>query len=53
MKTTKEKTLDAVKIQREIREKISSETENMTYKELLKYIEQRVKITGTKPIGQK
>ena len=43
MKTTKEKTLDAVRIQREIREKISSATENMTYEELLKYIEQRVK----------
>lgn len=52
MKTTKEKTLDAVRIQREIREKISSETENMTYEEFLKYIEQRVKKTGTKPIGQ-
>jgi hypothetical protein len=25
----------------------------MTYEELLKYIEQRVKKTGTKPIGQK
>lgn len=53
MKTTKENTMDAVKIQREIRKKISSETENMSYKELLKYIEQRVKETGTKPIGQK
>ena len=53
MKTTKEKTFDAVKIQRAIREKISSETANMSYEELLKYIEQRVKKTGTKPIGQK
>jgi len=53
MKTTKEKTLDAVKIQREIRKKISSDTENMTYEELLKYIEQRVKRTGIKPIGNK
>ncbi|MCC5928568.1 MAG: hypothetical protein JJU28_04910 [Cyclobacteriaceae bacterium] len=53
MKTTKEKTLDAVKIQREIRKKISSETENMTHEELMKYIEQRIKKTGTKPIGQK
>ncbi len=53
MKTTKEKTLDAVKIQREIREKINSETANMTYAELMKYIEQRVKKTGTIPIGQK
>ncbi len=60
MKTTKNKTsdrttgsLDAVKIQREIRKKISSETENMSYEELLEYIEQRVKKAGTKPIGQK
>lgn len=53
MKTTKVKALDAVKIQREIREKISSVTENMTHEELLKYIEQRLKKTGTKPIGQK
>jgi hypothetical protein len=52
MKTVKEKTIDAVKIQCEIRQKISSETENLTYEELLKYIEQRVKKTGTKPIGQ-
>ena len=45
--------MDAVQIQREIREKISSETEGMTYEELMKYIDQRVKKTGTKPIGQK
>jgi len=47
------KTLDAVKIQREIREKISSETGSMTYEEFMKYIEQRLKITGTRPIGKK
>ncbi len=48
MKTTKEKTVDAVKIQREIRKKISSETESMTHGELMKYIGQRIKKTGTK-----
>ncbi len=53
MKMTKKKTLDAVKIQREIREKISAETMNMAYEDLVKYIEQRVKKTGTHPIGQK
>lgn len=45
--------LDAVHIQREIRKKISSETENMTFEELMKYIEERVKKSGTIPIGQK
>jgi len=53
MKTTKEKTFDAVKNKREIRKKINSETENMSHEELLKYIEQRVKKSGTKPIGKK
>jgi hypothetical protein len=53
MKTTKKKSLDAVKIQREIRSKINSETENMTYEELMKYIQQRVEKTGTKPVGLK
>jgi hypothetical protein len=43
MKTTKKKTFDAVKMMREIREKISSETQNMTFEELKKYIETRVK----------
>ena len=31
MKTKKEKTFDAVKMMREIRDKISAETENMTF----------------------
>jgi len=43
MKTTKkEKEFDAVKMMREIRDKISSETQNMTYEELKSYIEQRL-----------
>lgn len=53
MKTTKEKTFDAVKIQREIRDKIRAETENMTYEELKKYIEQQVSKNEIKPLGQK
>ena len=52
MKTTKVKTFDVVKIQREIRNKISSETANMSYTELNKYIEQRVRKNGFKPIGK-
>ena len=42
MKTTKVKTIDAVKIQREIRNIISTETANMSFAELKKYIEQMV-----------
>lgn len=38
MKTTKVKTFDAVKIQREIRNKISSETANMSFAELKCYL---------------
>lgn len=53
MKTIKAKIEDAVKIQREIREKISFETERMPLEELMKYIELRINQTGTKPIGQK
>ena len=52
MKTTKVKTFDAVKIQREIRNKISSETANMSFAELKKYIEQRVEKSGFKPVGK-
>lgn len=37
------KDFDAVKMMREIRDKISSETQNMTYEEFKSYIEQRLK----------
>ncbi len=52
MKTKKEKTFDAVKMMRQIREKISSETQNMTFEELKKYIDSRIKTSGLRPIGQ-
>jgi hypothetical protein len=45
-----EKAFDAVKMRREIRDRISSETENMSFKELKKYIDSRVKASGIKPI---
>ena len=48
----KEKSFDAVKMMREIRDKISSETANMTFEELQKYIQTRIKTSGIKPIGQ-
>lgn len=51
MKTKKEKSFDAVKMMREIRDKISSETQNMTFEELKIYIDSRTKTSGFKPIG--
>ncbi len=53
METNKKtKTFDAVKMMREIRDKISAETANMTFEELQKYIELRIKNSGLKPIGK-
>jgi hypothetical protein len=52
MKTEKEKSFDAVKMMREIRDKISTETQNMTYEEFKKYIESHIKSSGLKPVGQ-
>ncbi len=52
MKTKqKEKSFDAVKMMRETREKISSETQNMTLEELKAYIDKQIKLSGHKPIG--
>ena len=53
MKTKiKEKSFDSVKMMREIRDNISSETQNMTFEELKNYINSRIKKGGLKPIGQ-
>ncbi len=53
MATKKEKkTFDAVKMMRKIREQISAETQDMTFEELKKYIETRIKNSKLKPIGQ-
>ncbi|MDP3912683.1 MAG: hypothetical protein Q8R96_02965 [Bacteroidota bacterium] len=52
MNTKKEKSFDAVKMMREIRDKISVETQNMTFEEFKKYIDSRIKKSGLKPIGQ-
>ena len=49
---SKDKNFDAVKMMREIRDKISIETQNMTFEELKNYIESRIKSSGLKPIGQ-
>lgn len=48
----KEKTFDAVKMMREIRDKISLETQNMTFEQLKAYIKAKLSEKNTKPIGQ-
>lgn len=54
MKTTKkEKTFDAVRMMREIRDKISSETQNMTFEQLKEYIKNKLAQGNLKLIGQK
>lgn len=52
MKTNKkEKTFDAVKMMRDIRDQISSETSGMSFEELKAYIKQKL-ANNTKLIGQ-
>ncbi len=48
----KEKAFDAIKMMREIRNKISSETQDMTFDELKAYIKQRLGENSTKLVGQ-
>jgi hypothetical protein len=50
--TRKEKQFDAVKMMREIRDKISSETQNMSFEELKAYIKQKLEENKTKLVGQ-
>ena len=49
----KEKTFDAVKMMRETRNKISAETQNMTFEELKAYIKKQLTDNKTKLVGQK
>ena len=46
------KQFDAVKMMRDIRDKISSETQNMTFEELKAYIQQQLADNQTKLIGR-
>ena len=46
------KTFDAVKMMRDIRDKVSSETQNMTLQQLKKYIADRLKNSPLKTIGK-
>jgi len=48
----KDKSFDAVKMMREIRDKISSETQNMSFEELKAYIKQKLAENNSKLIGQ-
>jgi len=50
--TKKEKQIDAVKMMREIRDKISSETQDMNFEELKAYIKQKLADNKTKLVGQ-
>ncbi len=52
MSKKKTKTFDAVKMMREIRDKINDETQNMTLNQLKKYIADRLKESHLKPIGR-
>ncbi len=53
MKATKKvKPFDAVKMMRDIRNKISSDTQNMTLDELKAYIKQQLVENGAKLVGQ-
>ena len=47
-----EKKFDAVKMMREIRTKISAETQNMSFEELKKYIKTKLSENKVKPLGQ-
>jgi hypothetical protein len=51
-KIKNEKTFDAVKMMRDIRDKVGSETQNMTFTELKEYIQTKIKKSKLKPIGQ-
>lgn len=54
METNKkpEKKFDAVKMMREIRDKVSSETQNMSFEELKTYLKNKITESKLKPIGQ-
>jgi hypothetical protein len=53
METIKnEKTFNAVEMMRNIRDKVSAETQNMTFAELKEYIQTKIKESKLKPVGQ-
>lgn len=48
----KKKTFDAVKMMREIRDRISAETQNMSAEQLKAYIKAKLADSKVKPVGQ-
>lgn len=54
METTKktEKKFDAVKMMREVRDKVSLETQNMSFEELKAYLKNQIEENKLKPIGK-
>ena len=50
--TKKDKQFDAVKMMRDIRDTISTETQNMTFDELKAYIKQKFAEGKSKLVGQ-
>jgi hypothetical protein len=53
MENKNEKTFDAVKMMREVREKISQETQNMNFEQLKAYIKTQLSENKSKLIGTK
>ncbi len=51
-KIKKEKQFDAVRMMRDIRSKISAETQNMNFEELKKYIQTRIEENQPQTIKQ-
>lgn len=51
--TKKEKTFDAVKMMREIRDQISVETQDMNFDELKAYIKSKLAKSKTEMVGQR
>lgn len=52
MDMTKKKSFDAVKMMREIRERISAETQNMTAEQIKVYVKAKLAENKVKPIAQ-
>ena len=52
-KIKKEKAFDAVRMMRQIRDKISEETKDMSFEELRAYIDQRLSESNTRLVGQR
>ena len=51
-KIKNEKTFDAVKMMRDIRDKISTETQNMSFEQLKAYIKAKLAESKIKPVGK-